>query len=711
MKMTDLWIQTAKKKIQNDQENWLVDANNVFASLLASELRSAAESTVYAWKAICKDGAFGDIDYPNQQAGTDTGALYEHLDRVHAIASFGLQKKEAAYVTCAARALDYFATKNYTTDNWFHTTIGLSLRAARCLIILAEVKQMPVSSLDYIRGIAHIDLNRAGANKVDLAYIQLLWAMAGWKSTADVDYLTHAYAASRAVAHCCEFATLSAPTWGEGLRVDYSYSQHNPYVADDRVCSQLYTGSYGAEFLVNVCKFISRVSGVFELPPASLENIELHLLEGVGWCGYAGHYDFHALGRSISREGGRRTSVWSGWCDALLPTANNPERLEELKTLASGETLTTPGFKGTRAFWTNDYLAHIDSDFAIFCKMVSTRTVGTETGNGENRRGYYIGCGTYFVHTHGVEYENIQPVWNWQYLPGTTVEEEPRFAYPKLEWGKGAWGSHDFAGVVSDGELGVATMVLTRANIKEARKTVIALAGEVYCLGLAGDLSGVSYNVHTTVNSCWLNSDNGVVLEGDGETHTLRSGVVSASKYSKVRHDGIAYQFLIPADLTVELTTGRGSWNDINEGLAATQVIGDVFYLWINHGKRSDDKYAYVIHKEGHAPSQPDFVCSADAQYVFLKEKGIAGGAAFSSSAVIDLGQVKISANNPFAFVAHFNASRLTLTISDPTQKLDILEINLAWQLGSYDHILQLPIDGDYRGKGVTIECSDKGIL
>ncbi|MFJ4391601.1 polysaccharide lyase family 8 super-sandwich domain-containing protein [Pseudomonas soli] len=710
MNLSDAWVEEANRGIKATPSAWMADAEKMLEHLLAREPDAATEATVGKWRASCIEGVFKDISYPQKEVGENTAPLFEHLERVQMLARFAMKHNDDVSGKCAAEALRFYTAQEYVTGNWYHLKVGLALQAARCLMLLSVTRNAPVESIEYVRALTNVDQQQYAANQVEFAYVQFFWSLAGWKNTSDVSYLAQTYAASRAVSQCCEFASLSAPTWGEGIRTDYSYSQHNPFVIRGQsVCSQLYAGSYGFVFLETVFKFKSALVGVFGLTSASLENLELHLTEGLVWCAYAGRYDFHVRGRAVSRSSGGGTSAWSRWCEALLPTAKNPGRLREMQELASGKVLTVPGLRGARAFWANDYLSHIDNDFAVFCKVISTRTVGTETGNGENLKGYYMGGGSYFVHTHGKEYEGIQPVWHWQYLPGTTVEKDPHFEYPQLEWGRDGWGSHDFAGVLSDGTIGVATMILSRQNIKASRKTVITLPGEVYCLGLAGDLSGVSHAVHTTVNQCWHDGTAVTVKDRIG-SNSFGAGTLTRSDISEVSYDGVDYQFLLPADVTVELTTSRGSWKSINNHQSAEPVSGDTFSLWINHGKVSEDRYAYVIRKTDSVGKQPAFVCSAASQYVYSSEEGMAAGSIFSPSVEIDLGEVKIAPKAPLAFIALLKNARLTLTISDPTQKLDAVEVELKWKSRTYNHKIMLPTDVDYRGKGVAVEFTEKGV-
>ncbi|MBJ9974018.1 hypothetical protein IAE35_01765 [Pseudomonas sp. S75] len=714
MSISTQWVAEANQQNTRSPSQWAADAQTLAQALVKREATAESAATLELWKNNCLQGAFSDLQYPSKDAGDDIAPLHEHLERVRKLASAAIGKSgdaASAYAACAAQALAYYTAQQYTTRNWWHIQLGLALKVGGCLLLLAGTDQAGAigGSLDYLQRTSNVDLGHTGANQMNFAYVQLLWAIAGWKAKHETQYLAHAYAASRAVAQCCEVVISSGPTEGEGIRVDSSYSQHNPVTSDKRVQSQLYAGTYGEVFLSEFFKFNEVLTGVFALTAESLVTIERHLTEGVGWFGYAGRYDFHVMGRAVSRNAGGGTRVWSSWCKALMPTARNPALLGEMNDLATGKVLTTPGFRGTRAFWNNDFLAHIDNDFAVFCKTISTRTVGTETGNGENKKGYYMGGGSYSVHTHGKEYLGIAPVWHWQFIPGTTVERVPEFTYPQAQWGYGAEGSHDFSGVISDGQTGVATMILTRQRIQESRQTRIANAGILYCLGQAGDLTKTQRKVHTTVNQCWFNELAAVEYKG-GNTH-LRSGELTRSDIDQVVHDDVVYQFLKHSSVTVEMATCKGSWQAINDTLPDTEVSGEVFSLWINHVLGASNDYAYAIRKKGTAAAKPDVVCTDHAHYVDIKDAGVAAGAVFTTSTVIALAPVKITALAAMAFVAKYDTSTLTLTVGDPTQKLDQIEVQLDWKSSTYTHVIKLPTGDDHRGKSVTVAFTEKGVI
>ena len=57
-------------------------------------------------------------------------------------------------------------------------------------------------------------------------------------------------------------------------------------------------------------------------------------------------------------------------------------------------------------------------------KMVSSRTIGTESGNGENLLGFWLPFGLTYLVQRGDEYDGLPVVWDWSRLPGVTAPAE-----------------------------------------------------------------------------------------------------------------------------------------------------------------------------------------------------------------------------------------------------------------------------------------------
>ena len=125
-----------------------------------------------------------------------------------------------------------------------------------------------------------------------------------------------------------------------------------------------------------------------------------------------------------------------------------------------------PPLEGNRYFWGSDYLIHRRAGFFAALKMSSNRVIGAETCNSENLSGYHLGDGMLLIQRSGDEYHDIQPVWNWRRLPGTTCLQTPGPLPPPYS----SRVPTDFTGGLSDGVNGYAAMDYKRPGIS-ARKS------------------------------------------------------------------------------------------------------------------------------------------------------------------------------------------------------------------------------------------------
>ncbi|AIZ35416.1 polysaccharide lyase family 8 super-sandwich domain-containing protein [Pseudomonas parafulva] len=690
--------------------SWQQDAEQVYQRLCEVMRLQPDEAETAQWLAGLQNGRFADIRYPTSARQADVDPLYLHLERTRLLASCS----DAACTKAAADALVFYASSNYQTTNWWHRQIGLARAASAGLVLLADGPQRSRLGgvVDYLQAAANTGLGYTGANQADFAYIQLHWAIAGWKIKQDDSYLSQVAEAVQTVSRLCLPVSLAGAEQGEGIRVDHSFSQHNP-APEGALYSQLYAATYGFVLLNTLFAFKVLLTGVFSLERESVRNIERFMVQGLGWFAQSGFYDFHVCGRAISRgmEGHRS---WARWCDVLLADApQHPELLRTMKARALGQPFDGSAFKGNRAYWTNDYMSHLAAGFALFAKLVSTRTVGTESGNGENLKGYYLGCGSYFAVASGEEYKNIQPLWDWQKLPGTTVEQVPNFAFPLIDWGYGAWGSHDATGVVSNGAAGVASMQLTRGNISDARKSVMAVGEQVYCLGNAGNLNRTRHPVCTTVNQSWLRAKVQVRLR-DGRQQTLDQGRLSSEDIAEVIHDGFVYRFLhVTQRVTVDISARTGAWSDINRNGSAKRVRGTVFSLWVEHEKSGLGDYCYSISRSDQ-PAPPSGQCTLGNAAHVLTGHGLQGamGTLFTDAEVlVQLEQVQLTLSGPLAFIAeHSDASTLRLTLADLTQKRQSIVVHLNWAGKHTTHTVDLPTDEAQRGKSLTLTLTASGL-
>jgi chondroitin AC lyase len=202
--------------------------------------------------------------------------------------------------------------------------------------------------------------------------------------------------------------------------------------------------------------------------------------------------------------------------------------------------------------------------------MLSTRMINAELINDEGPRSQHLSDGANFLYLEGDEYLDVFPVWDWNKVPGTTVERTD-FRREEIR----VKGKTTFVGGVSDGTYGLAAHDLVRGKLA-ARKFWAFFDDSYICLG-AGITCDSEHPVATSVNQCLLS---GKVAEGDTWLH----------------HANVGYVF--PAGrANVKLSAGpqEGRWSDIGTG-SKDLVRKDVFNLWIDHGVGPKDAaYVYEV--------------------------------------------------------------------------------------------------------------------
>ncbi|HWV75576.1 MAG TPA: polysaccharide lyase family 8 super-sandwich domain-containing protein [Pseudosphingobacterium sp.] len=692
------------------------DAVHVYANILAfvDKWSPPSQEKIDAWMRQFNNGKFNDIQYPDQNAGKNIDPLYEHLNRARSIAKFARRQTAGSNVDYTAVAIDIlkvYADTNYMTHNWWERRIGLAKIVAESIILLADTPRSEklFEVVKYLQGTSNVYPGMTGANQADLAFIQLLWSIGAWRNSHEASYLGHVFATSEAISALCRIM----PRHDEkeipsvGICKDYSYNEHNY-----QKYSQLYATSYGTVFLTNIFRFHAFLVGSFELQRSALLTIEHFLIKGMGWFGYAGYFDFHPSGRAISR-GMNGNVLLKDWCQMLKESnPESPEILDELIRRAEGDETQNKYYLGNRAYWVNDYMSHFAKDFCLWVKNVSTRTVGTESGNGENLKGYYLGAGSCFISITGCEYKDSQCLWDWQRIPGTTVEQVPGFDFPLVEWGENAMGSNDFVGTVSNGTIGVSSMILDKRRVNGAKKTVFSLEDRAVFVGSSIDISNAQHTVVTSVNQSWLRGE--VIIDRGGHRETLKRGDrIVSNEITEVIHDGFRYSFSGDQLVVVEAMEKTGSWYDINRDKSPDLITGDIFSIWIEHPRPGLGYYAYQITNELNDKFIDHTLVSYtdDAHIYTATDKASAVAIIFNiGKTFVSLSYLTIEAQTPIGFIAsNPDENILYLTVADPTQKLKSADFDIQWGEHRFSKSLALPEHNDERGMSVTFKLTKEG--
>jgi chondroitin AC lyase len=280
--------------------------------------------------------------------------------------------------------------------------------------------------------------------------------------------------------------------------------------------------------------------------------------------------------------------------------------------------------------------------------------IGAETCNSENMQGRHLGDGTLLLYRDGSEYEDINPLWDWRRLPGTTCDQGMDELTPRGV--SGEFGGADFSGVIGDELTGIAAMIYKRDSLS-ARKATFMFDDHIVCLGsgISGETIGA---VYTSVEQSHL------------------KGEVSQSN-EWILHNGTAYQF-ISGQPELRTKTIAGNWSLSFPTRGDRPVSGEVFSLWIDHGKSPvAENYAYRIFPR--IPSgDMDFLQLNDSSSVLMNSEIVQAvendGKVYA--VFYEAGELKssgIQVSGPCLLIV----SNETLLVADPTHSLRTLDVSM----------------------------------
>jgi len=514
------------------------------------------------------DGHWADIEY--QDPAMARWHPVEHLSRLGEMASAFTNPSSPTYHSAAMlegveRGLRYWYRGHFLSNNWWINTIGQPLTLTRTLVPLEDVLPADLfrTGLSYYYCPTEVDPRRTtGQNLVWYSQQQLIRG-ALTRSAEDV--------AAASVAMQREIRT----TAGEGIQPDFSFHQHGP---------QLYNGGYGLEFIVDTSRYATLLEGTrFAFSPEKLSLLADYFLQGAQYMVRGKLLDYSANGRALTRKNaGEGAALLMAACDQLA--ALLPQRAADLIALKKHiEGSGTPySYLGNRYFWSSDFMTHEREGFYISVKMVSNRTVGTETSNGENLKACWLPFGLTWIVRRGDEYKNIFPVLDWGRLPGVTSAHMATANVKRLTQ------RESFVGGVSDGTFGAAAMAFDQMST-QGRKAWFFFDHEMVALG-AGIRSSRDEPVNTTLNQTLLHGP--VLLDG----HPFLEGESNVPQASWVLHDGVGYALLEPTAINIKAGPQTGDWKSINLQYSNEPVTEPVFSLWIDHGVHPRGaSYAYVV--------------------------------------------------------------------------------------------------------------------
>ncbi|MDT7835867.1 polysaccharide lyase family 8 super-sandwich domain-containing protein [Aquabacterium sp. OR-4] len=519
------------------------------------------------------DGSWKDVDYADQAVGN--WRPMAHLERLRRMARALAEPvpPQGEMATALERGLDFWLGRKPRSENWWHNTIGQQRELVRILLLSPDalppalMKRLLAELVDPSMVPAE---QATGQNRVWYASQQIVRGAVAQQAD-DVA------AGSRGVA-----STLRI-TLDEGIQPDHSFHQHGP---------QLYSGGYGLALLVDVVQVAAWLHELpWALPTDALNVLSDYALQGMAPLARGNWFDWSARGREFTRVEHRPLPAQlAAALTRLAPLV--PQHRAAVDRTAQALQRGAPAATGTRAFWRSDFLVHHTPQAYFSLKLSSARTVGTESGNGENLQGFWLPFGVTYLLKRGDEYDGMPPVWDWSALPGLTAPDVvPQF--------KG-YQRHDarFVGVLAVGDAAVAVMDVDKAGLRAQLAwffmgdLMVAMGTNIRC--------NLPQPVWTTLNQCRLR----------GPVHTDQGALASPAVPLPERtrwlwHAGLTYLFDEGAAPQLARTQRTGERSAINTMAVAGVSSAEVMLLRLAHGSRPQGSaYRYGVWAGADNPAQ-----------------------------------------------------------------------------------------------------------
>lgn len=526
-------------------------ADTSSAEKLYASLRPADTPDTFCWE---------DLDYTDETRSFWQPA--QHYARMQTILKgFGEERlhRDGDYASRMIGALKYWLDHDYTNPNWWHNEIGMPLGIGNITILLYPLLDAEtVSRAAVLVGqgsmatLPAISQSWTGANLIWGALNTVRHALL----TGDSDLLRRAV--TRAAAEITEGGA-------EGIQRDRSFFQHGP---------RLYSGGYGLSFAEDIARLLYLLQETeYQLPAEKISLFLSFILDGLRPMIHGGGLDWACVGREITRPGVLDSSRAVATVELLTRTEGLP-RKDELEAflahLRGGEPADL-----TRYFPDAAMLCHHFNGLYVGAKFMNDRTLGAEICNSEGELCCNMSYGTHTcIMKSGREYRDINPIWDYAHIPGTTsFEESDAELRARRDWVCAAHPNQCFGGKQN----GRRAVICELAQHDGTRALVAHFAFEdgYVCLGTGiGDAEGRP--LVTTVEQCQLT--------GDPEI-TDRATV----------HNGIRYTALDGTVLDTAIREQVGSWRRNNAALSDRPVKGDVLTLTISHPAGQESAYAYMI--------------------------------------------------------------------------------------------------------------------
>lgn len=449
-------------------------------------------------------------------------------------------------------ALDHWLAKRYQNSNWWHNQIGVPRYMRDILILLRyELSAERFRQALEVLGQHRVQGKGAGAN--------LMWS-------ADLGLHYGLLAGDDALVKRCRELMVNeiAISDGEGIQADNSFHQHS---------KRLQMFQYGKAFLWETVRVAWQLRATpLAFPEDKTDIMTNFVLEGWQWMARGVNTVPGTMDRSSSRVGELRSPDLRPLIPFLMELQpSKAAAFKKMMAIQNGEGT----LEGFRHYPYSDFSAFHRPGFTFFIKTISTRTLATESFNGENLRGKLLNSGDAYLIRNGQEYFDLMPAWDWTALPGVTTFKDAA----KIE-------QHAFAGSVGNGVSGLTAMDYALTGQAQQQKlsahkfwachkdAVVCLVSDIIRTGLTGD-------IYTAMDQSRWQDDVTVNKKGN----VLAAGTHKLKDVKWIHHAGFVYMpihfYKASAELRLQAVTAN--WKSINVSQPDKNFSERIFMPVLHH--------------------------------------------------------------------------------------------------------------------------------
>ena len=477
------------------------------------------------------------------------------------------------------------------------------------------------------------------------------------------------------------FDSIKYVTEEDGIRIDNSYMAHGP---------QLHIGGYGETQLYGQTPIAYYLKGSkFQLDDCKVQLLSNYIRNTFMKCIRGEVMAYNAHGRGISRKDYlKRTDRWNkiikAWKNVDL---KHVQEYDDFLSRING--LTVPFVKSSinNFYYNADFLLHERPFYTFTVRMSSNRTVRSEFGNNENLKGYFLCDGSTCLQVKGNEYENIMPLWDWNFISGTTAPIIGEVPLSASEWG--VYGTSKFCGGVSDSKYGLATYSYYD-NYEDintgAKKSWFCFDDAIVCMG--SNLQSSHGELITSIEQNWGANDFNVFCE-DGIWNSTNE--LNSEKVVCIQHENSAYYFPYGGHVVSSIENRKGTWSDINKSESNEEIQGKVFSLRLLNTLPENDSYSYII-----LPNTSVDLCKERIENLSLKilenNDSIQAvydvhtniiEAVFYKASMLLIDEIQIKSFQPCAVLLKLSDNCDSIYISDPSHNCETIKI--GYKRGNHD--------------------------